>query len=165
VLNRYGWPVVDELCGRVVRMGGAQARALRSPGRKADPASERTPSECRPLVLLMDDDDDARTIYQDMRGFAGIEGLRYAEARRPDVVVTDLHMPGLNGIEVAKTLRASEEPPPLIAVTADSLGINAAEPREGDPPLFDEVLVKPVSPGELVRRVRLYVAPPEGEAA
>jgi two-component system response regulator MprA len=122
----------------------------------------------------MDDDDDARTIYRDMLGFAGfevvaacdgIEGLRYAEARRPDVVVTDLHMPGMNGIEVAKTLRAGEEPPPLIAVTADSLGIRAAEPREGDPPLFNEVLVKPVSPGELVRRVRLYVAPPEGEAA
>jgi two-component system response regulator MprA len=122
----------------------------------------------------MDDDEDARVIYRDMLGFAGyevlaacdgVEGLRYAEARRPDVVVTDLHMPGMNGIEVAKTLRASQEPPPLIAVTADSLGIHAAEPSAGEEPLFDEVLVKPVTPGELVRRVRLYAPPPEGEAA
>jgi CheY-like chemotaxis protein len=126
-------------------------------------------------VLLLEDDDDARSIYRDMLGYAGfevvaacdgIEGLRYAEARRPDVVVTDLHMPGMNGIEVAKTLRASDEPtPPLIAVTADSLGIRAAEPRTGGEPLFDEVLVKPVTPGELVRKVRLYVSPPEGDAA
>jgi two-component system response regulator MprA len=122
----------------------------------------------------MEDDDDARTIYRDMLGFSGfdvvaacdgLEGLRYAEAQRPDVVVTDLHMPRMNGIEVAKTLRATDEPPPLIAVTADSLGIRVAEPRAGDEPLFDEVLVKPVTPGELVRKIRLYVMPPEGSAA
>jgi CheY-like chemotaxis protein len=81
------------------------------------------------------------------------------------VVVTDLHMPRMNGIEVAKTLRATEEPPPLIAATADSLGIGAAEPRDGEEPLFDEVLVKPVTPRELVRKIRLYVTPPEGNAA
>ena len=128
----------------------------------------------RPLVLLLEDDDDARTIYRDMLGYAGfevvaacdgIEGLRCAEARRPDVVVTDLHMPGMNGIEVARTLRASRQtPPPLIAVTADSLGIHAAEPEDGDAPLFDEVLVKPVTPGELVRKVRLYVSPEDNAA-
>jgi two-component system response regulator MprA len=146
-------------------------RALPAPGPQRAPSSRLTQ---RPLILLMEDDDDARTIYRDMLGFSGfdvvaacdgLEGLQYAEACRPDVVVTDLHMPRMNGIEVAKTLRATEEPPPLIAVTADSLGIRAAEPREGEEPLFDEVLVKPVTPGELVRKVRLYVTPPEGTAA
>ena len=103
-------------------------------------------------------------LYEVLAASDGIEGLRFAEARRPDVVVTDLHMPGMNGIEVAKTLRAGDEPPPLIAVTADSLGIGAAESRQGQAPLFDEILIKPVTPGELVRRVRHYVVPP-GEAA
>jgi CheY-like chemotaxis protein len=164
-----------ELGDVVARLGSAAP--LRRPHRPAPTASDRPalPSrDARPLVLLMDDDEDARVIYRDMLGFAGyevlaasdgVEGLRFAEARRPDVVVTDLHMPGMNGIEVARTLRASEEPPPLIAVTADSLGIRAAEPAAGAEPLFDEVLVKPVTPGELVRRVRLYVSPSEGEAA
>jgi len=124
------------------------------------------------VVLLLEDDDDARIIYRDMLDFAGfevitacdgIEGLRCAEARHPDVVVTDLHMPGLNGIEVARMLRAADDQTPaLIAVTADSLGIHAAEHEAGDAPLFDEVLVKPVSPGKLVRPVRAYATPPEG---
>ena len=96
------------------------------------------------VVLLLEDNDDARIIYRDMLDFAGfevitacdgIEGLRCAEARHPDVVVTDLHMPGLNGIEVARTLRAADDQTPaLIAVTADSLGIRAAENEDGRRP-------------------------------
>jgi CheY-like chemotaxis protein len=123
----------------------------------------------RPTVLLLEDDDDARAIYRDMLVFAGfhvvaaadgIEGLRYAEAQLPDIVVTDLHMPGMNGVEVARTLHADDKPcPPIIAVTADSLGPNPggqwAEARQ----LFSEVLVKPVSPGHLVRTVQCYVSP------
>jgi CheY-like chemotaxis protein len=129
------------------------------------------PARLRPVVLLLEDDDDARAIYRDMLDFAGYdvmaasdgeEGLRYAETRTPDVVVTDLHMPGMNGVEVARTLR-EEAPscPAIIAVTADSLGIEAGRGVVGERPLFDEVLVKPVSPGELVRTIRAYVAPAE----
>ena len=158
----------------VAQRGGASTRGWSRRPEAGSPPSSLSLRSPKPLVLLMEDDDDARTIYRDMLGFSGfdvlaacdgLEGLRFAEARRPDVVVTDLHMPGMNGIEVAKTLRATQEPPPLIAVTADSLGIRAAEPRPGDEPLFDEVLVKPVTPGELVRKILLYVSPPEGTAA
>jgi two-component system capsular synthesis sensor histidine kinase RcsC len=95
----------------------------------------------------------------------GVEGLRYAETRPPDVVVTDLHMPGMNGVEVARTLRVeSGAVPAIIAVTADSLGVSAAREIQGQHPLFDEVLVKPVTPGDLVRTVRAYVPAPEDEA-
>lgn len=68
----------------------------------------------RPVVLLLEDDEDARVIYRDMLDFAGyevlaacdgVEGLRLAESRPPDVVVTDLHIPGMNGVQVARTLR------------------------------------------------------------
>jgi DNA-binding response OmpR family regulator len=136
------------------------------------PTTEPTPRE-RPMVLLLEDDDDARAIYRDMLDFAGydvvaacdgVEGLRYAEACTPDIVVTDLHMPGMSGVEVARTLREeSGALPAIIAVTADSLGVSAAKERLGELPLFDEVLVKPVSPGELVRTVRAYVPAPEDD--
>ena len=73
-------------------------------------------------------------------------------------------MPGMNGVEVARTLREeSGLAPAIIAVTADSLGVNAALEVVGDLPLFDEVLVKLVSPVELVRTVRAYVPAPEGD--
>src|SRR5688500_12473333 len=97
--------------------GGPERGRLPGDGRARvrRPRARRAPSDrTRPVVLLLEDDDDARTIYRDMLDFAGyeviaacdgIEGLRHAEARSPDVVVTDLHMPGLNGLEVARTLR------------------------------------------------------------
>lgn len=133
-----------------------------------------TAERARPVVLLLEDDDDARVIYRDMLDFAGyeviaasdgVEGLRYAETCPPDVVVTDLHMPGMNGLDVARTLRQESGglAPAIIAVTADSLGLGAARVTDSDRPLFDEVLVKPVSPGELVRAVRSY-APPVNES-
>jgi CheY-like chemotaxis protein len=134
------------------------------------PMSETAASaSSRPVVLLLEDDDDARAIYRDMLIFAGfqvlaaadgLEGLRYAAARTPDIVVTDLHMPGMNGVEVARTLRADERCPPIIAVTADSLGPNPGGQWADARQLFSEVLVKPVSPGQLVRTVLGYVPLP-----
>ena len=124
------------------------------------------------MVLLLEDDDDARAIYRDMlvhSGFNvlaasnGVDGLRYAEARPPDVVVTDLHMPGINGVEVARSLHADRRvTPPIIAVTADSLGTNPGGEWAEFRKLFAEVLIKPVSPATLVRTVRVYVTPVEG---
>lgn len=43
--------------------------------------------------------------------------------------------------------------------------VDAAERLDGDRPLFDEILVKPVSPGDLVQAVRAYVQPPEQMAS
>jgi two-component system, sensor histidine kinase len=147
----------------------ALAAAIQDPGPMAELADH---SNSRPMVLLMEDDDDARAIYRDMLIFAGfnvvaaadgLEGLRYAEARPPDIVVTDLHMPGMNGVEVARTLRADRRCPPIIAVTADSLGPNPGGQWADARQLFAEVLVKPVSPGQLVRTVQGYMSPPAAQ--
>jgi DNA-binding response OmpR family regulator len=147
-------------------------RVSRPPRARMQPTQGAPRDAPRPVVLLLEDDDDARVIYRDMLDFAGydvfaasdgLEGLRYAETHTPDIVITDLHMPGMNGVEVARTLRAENcSAAAIIAVTADSLGVNAARQAHGERPLFDEVLVKPVSPGELVRAVRAYIPGAEG---
>lgn len=178
ILLRALAEAIERLAGMAPRPPAPEAAPARAPVQVAAEApitvrptwgAAEDGARRRPVVLLLEDDEDARAIYRDMLDFAGYdvvaardgeEGLRYAEAHPPDVVVTDLHMPGMNGVEVARTLR-QEAPacPAIIAVTADSLGIETRRKTDGDRLLFDEVLVKPVSPGELVRTVRAYVSP------
>ncbi len=69
----------------------------------------------KPRVLVVDDEARIREIvqgYLEADGFEvdlagdGIEALRLARERRPDVVILDVTMPGLDGIEVLRRLRA-----------------------------------------------------------
>jgi CheY-like chemotaxis protein len=77
----------------------------------------------------------------------GPHGLEMALAQRPEVVIIDIGLPGLDGFEVARRLRAAlGEGPLLIAVTgygqAEDLRLSRAAG-------FDVHLVKPVSPEQL----------------
>jgi two-component system, OmpR family, response regulator len=73
----------------------------------------------------------------------GEKGLKLALAEPPDVVVSDIGMPGLNGIKLAHLLAEQLVPKPLlIAVTA----WNGTFPREGAIEVFDHYLVKPADP-------------------
>ena len=68
----------------------------------------------RPEVLLIDDCGDQRDLYElllesefDVVGAAGgVQGLALAAARRPDVIVLDIEMPGMDGIETCRRLKA-----------------------------------------------------------
>jgi two-component system, cell cycle response regulator DivK len=81
-----------------------------------------------PLVLLVDDNQDARRCYRAsliQRGYRvatahnGVAGVRTALRRRPDVIVMDLLMPDLDGIEATRQLREDERTReiPVVAVT------------------------------------------------
>ena len=95
----------------------------------------------------------------------GLEAVRLAGERRPDLVVLDVMLPGLDGLQVLRRLREGEEgPTPVILLTArgeqeDKL----AGLRSG----ADDYVVKPFSPSELVARVDAVlrrVRPPTTEA-
>ena len=75
-------------------------------------------------------------------GFDGRQAVELARETRPDVVILDLEMPGLDGFEAAAAIRqaVSESPPLLIAVSGAPLYVNAAE--EGS--TFDHALRKPL---------------------
>jgi DNA-binding response OmpR family regulator len=130
----------------------------------------------KPNVLLVDDEPivlDVVGRYLRRDGFAvtsastGTEALEAASdaSNPPHVIVLDVMLPGVDGFEVCKILRARNITAPIILLTARSdeadrisgLGIGA-----------DDYVVKPFSPGELVarvkaqlRRVRLDTQPPE----
>lgn len=90
----------------------------------------------------------------------GNTALTVAREQRPDLMVLDLTLPGMNGIEVAKLLRR-ESSMPIIMLTAR---VNESDRLLGLEVGADDYLTKPFSPRELVLRVRAVLrraAPPD----
>ena len=119
----------------------------------------------RPLSVLVVDDlvdaaDTAAAVltmcgFQARTAYSGEAAVEAAAAAPPDVVLFDIHMPGMNGWELARRLRAAavEKRPLLVAITAA-----AAEDdrRKSDEAGVDLHLVKPVDPAALVGLVRRF---------
>jgi len=120
--------------------------------------------EPRPIVTMRSRvlvvDDNARTqeaiaLYLRHAGYdvdlaaTGPDALAAAADRRPDLIVLDLMLPGLSGLDVCRTLRARTDVP-IIMVTARSTEVDKLEGlRSG----ADDYVTKPFSPRELVARV------------
>ncbi len=110
-------------------------------------------------VLVVDDELKITRLVRDylqQAGFSVIEAndgpgaLSAARRHAPDLVVLDLGLPGLDGLDVTRTLR-SESPVPIIMLTARS---EESDRIVGLELGADDYLVKPFSPKELVARVR-----------
>jgi CheY-like chemotaxis protein len=114
-----------------------------------------------PLILIVDDFDDARELYEEYLTFkgyrvatanSGVRAIEIARAQRPAVILMDLRMPGINGIDAMKTLRTDPafNHVPIVAFTAHALdGEKLIALAEG----FDEVIAKPCLPDELAEAV------------
>src|SRR5687768_7719267 len=110
-------------------------------------------------VLIVDDDRKIidmlrRTLayegYHVVTAADGNEALAQADLQRPDVVVLDWMMPGLDGLEVARRLREADGTPILMLTARDAI-----EDRvEGLDSGADDYLVKPFAPEELLARLR-----------
>jgi len=109
-------------------------------------------------VLVVDDDETVRDVvrrYLEVAGFIvdmagdGAEGLAKFAAREPDLVVLDVMMPGINGLEVCKRLRQVSQVP-IVMLTA----LGEEENRIAGLQLgADDYVTKPFSPKELALRV------------
>ncbi|MDE2051865.1 MAG: response regulator, partial [Gammaproteobacteria bacterium] len=92
-------------------------------------------------VLIVDDEPPARERLRSLlaeigeaevvgEAGGGAEALSHATALSPDVVLLDVRMPGMDGIEAARHLSTLEEPPAVIFTTAyDQYAVNAFETR------------------------------------
>ena len=110
-------------------------------------------------VLLVEDDDDNRELMAEVLAASGCEvlsassgqdGLKTLSEHSVDVVVTDVGMPGMGGLEVAKAAKAIAPAVPVVLVTgwAERDDITRARGRE-----VDAVLIKPVDPDALTAAV------------
>ncbi len=106
-----------------------------------------------------------RAGYETHRAATGPEALRSVELDRPDLVVLDLMLPGIDGIEVMRQLH--EAPGPRIAVILLTARGEESDRLIGLRQGADDYVVKPFSPAELVARVGAVlrrVSPPDDEA-
>ncbi|SEF27607.1 DNA-binding response regulator, OmpR family, contains REC and winged-helix (wHTH) domain [Amycolatopsis pretoriensis] len=109
-------------------------------------------------VLVVDDDETVRDVvrrYLEVAGFTvdqagdGADGLAKFAAHEPDLVVLDVMMPGINGLEVCKRLRQVSQVP-IVMLTA----LGEEENRIAGLQLgADDYVTKPFSPKELALRV------------
>jgi two-component system response regulator ResD len=125
-------------------------------------------------VLVVDDEPTILDVvgrYMERAGYEtysaadGPEALRLAAQHRPDLVVLDLMLPGIDGIEVMRQLH--EEPGSRIAVIMLTARGEESDRLIGLRQGADDYVVKPFSPKELVARVEAVlrrVAPPDEEA-
>jgi DNA-binding response OmpR family regulator len=112
-----------------------------------------------PLILVAEDEPDIRTLVRDVLEHAGFDvlvtadgpaTLHQARTRDPDLVVLDLGLPGLDGLDVARVLRR-ESDLPIIMLTARA---EESDTLVGLELGADDYITKPFSTKELVARVR-----------
>ena len=123
------------------------------------PSTSRETGEV-PRVLVVDDEPKIVDVVRDYLTDAGFlvsvatdgpTALERARAQPPDLVVLDLGLPGLDGLDVARALQAAQPPVPIVMLTARSDEVDRILGLELG---ADDYLVKPFSPRELVARVR-----------
>jgi DNA-binding response OmpR family regulator len=125
-----------------------------------------------PRVLVVEDDDEIAQVLQRSLRLDGYDvriagdgeaALDQAAAYHPDLVILDLGLPKLDGIEVARRLRSADDVPILMLTARD-----AVESRvEGLDSGADDYLVKPFERQELLARLRALLRrrPPRGSAS
>jgi DNA-binding response OmpR family regulator len=125
-----------------------------------------------PRVLVVEDDEAiAQVLQRSLRldGYEvkiaadGVSALNEANSFLPDLVILDLGLPRMDGIEVARRLRSSDDDVPILVLTAR----DAVEARvEGLDSGADDYLVKPFERQELLARLRALLRrrPPRGQA-
>ncbi|WP_192814848.1 MtrAB system response regulator MtrA [Tsukamurella sp. 1534] len=113
----------------------------------------------KPRILVIDDDPalaEMLTIVLRNEGFDsmvvgdGTQALSAAREFRPDLVLLDLMLPGMNGIDVCRVLRADSSVP-IVMLTAKADTVDVVLGLESG---ADDYVIKPFKPKELVARVR-----------
>jgi DNA-binding response OmpR family regulator len=118
-----------------------------------------------PSVLVIDDDPYIQLVldfaledagYQPLPAPTGKAGLLIATETPPDAALVDLRLPGLHGLDLIPTLRATS-PMPILVITAQTAGPDTTTAlRLG----AEDYLTKPFGPRDLLHRIRTQLATP-----
>jgi two-component system cell cycle response regulator DivK len=114
------------------------------------------------LILIIEDNENNRVLVRDVlqsRGYqtaetdTGEEGVRLARATRPALILMDIQLPGMNGMDALRLLRADAETRdiPVMAVTASAMTHDRQTIMAAG---FDAYHTKPISVRDFVEAVR-----------
>jgi DNA-binding response OmpR family regulator len=116
------------------------------------------------LVLIVDDESDIRSFLADLlstQGFEcveaydGQEALRQVDSRRPDLILLDIMMPGMGGMEALRLIREQQsDPPPVIMLSCLSHPNTTLRALDEG---ADHFVVKPFRVSELLRTIEMVL--------
>jgi two-component system cell cycle response regulator DivK len=128
----------------------------------------RDDSVTRPskTILIVEDHELNMRLFHDlleMRGYnllqarEGVEGLKLAREHRPDLIVMDIELPGISGLEVTKWIKEDDalKAIPIIAVTAFAMKGDEEKIREGG---CEAYLAKPISVMNFLSTVERFLS-------
>lgn len=125
--------------------------------------SERAEENGKPRILIIEDNQDAADTLKLMLrmsgheasvAYSGPEGLRKALVYQPTIVLCDLGLPGMDGYEIARMLRAESSMANMRIIAITGYGQPEDRKRALDAG-FDEHFVKPVDPSRLLEHLGL----------
>jgi two-component system, cell cycle response regulator DivK len=116
-------------------------------------------------ILVIEDQEDNRRImrdllaasgYESMEAVTGDQGLATAEREVPDLILMDIQLPGLDGYEVTRRIKANPalKHIPIIAVTSYAL---SGDDQKAYAAGCDGYVTKPFSPKQLLAKIREYL--------
>src|ERR1700736_1850552 len=122
-------------------------------------------------VLIVEDNDLNMKLFHDLldaHGYRilqtkdGMEALDIAREHRPDLILMDIQLPEVSGLEVTKWLKEDDalKAIPVVAVTAFAMKGDEERIREGG---CEAYLSKPISVGKFIETIRRFLAVPEGD--
>ena len=123
-----------------------------------------------PLVLIIDDNEKNRKLARDVLGAAGFqtleaasasEGIRLAAAHLPHVILMDLRLPDMNGVDAAEALSQDERTAQIPVVAMSALSFDDSDGWLGSAG-FAGSLDKPIHVGSFPEQVRRFCTEPRG---
>ncbi|MDH3809743.1 MAG: response regulator [Desulfuromonadales bacterium] len=116
-------------------------------------------------ILVIEDQEDNRRIFWDLltsvgydviEAVNGIEGVSAAETQNPDLIIMDIQLPGIDGYEATRRIKANPnlQKIPIIVVTSYALSGDDVKAFEAG---CDAYVAKPFSPRELLAKIREYL--------
>jgi two-component system cell cycle response regulator DivK len=117
------------------------------------------------LILVIEDQEDNRRILRDLltnsgyeviEAIDGIKGVSSAETYRPDLILMDIQLPGIDGYEATRQIKANPDLKtiPIIVITSYALSGDDLKAFEAG---CDAYVAKPFSPRELLAKIREYL--------
>jgi two-component system cell cycle response regulator DivK len=116
-------------------------------------------------ILVIEDQEDNRRILRDLlttvgyeliEAVTGEEGVSMAEEHRPDLILMDILLPGINGYDATRLIKAQPalRAIPIIAVTSYALSGDDARALEAG---CEAYVTKPYSPRQLLAKIREFL--------
>ena len=124
--------------------------------------SERSGQQVKKKILVAEDEDSNYELvkivlqkrYRLLRAHNGIEAVTINEEEHPDLILMDIRMPEMNGLDATRIIKEVSGETPVIALSAYAFEENIREAKQAG---CDEFMAKPFKVENLIEMVRSYL--------